>query len=151
MTKSENAALYFSDTFNCSQAVLTSFGQDYGLSEDQCLKIGCAFGGGMARQQMTCGAVTGALMALGLEYGRAADDPYSKTGEAYDKTKELFEEFKKRNGSINCKELLLGLDMNDPEDQKEIERLGLFRTDCMKYVKDAVEIVERISGLETTP
>ena len=144
MTKSENAALYFSDTFNCSQAVLTSFGQDYGLSEDQCLKIGCAFGGGMARQQMTCGAVTGALMALGLEYGRAADDPYSKTGEVYDKTKKLFEEFKKRNGSINCKELLLGLDMNDPEDQKKIQKQELFQKVCMKYVLDAVEITERI-------
>lgn len=144
MTKSENAALCFSDTFNCSQAVLTSFGQDYGLSKDLCLKIGCAFGGGMARQQMTCGAVTGALMALGLEFGRGADDPHSKTGEAYDKTKELFEEFKKRNGSINCKELLLGLDMNDPEDQKKIQKQKLFQTVCMKYVADAVEITEQI-------
>ena len=144
MTKSENAALYFSDTFNCSQAVLTSFGQDYGLSEDQCLKIGCAFGGGIARQQMTCGAVTGALMALGLEFGRAANDPYSKTSEAYDKSNQLFEEFKKRNGSVNCRELLQGLDMNDPEDQKKIQKQELFQTVCMKYVMDAVEITERI-------
>lgn len=148
MTKSENASLYFADTFNCSQAVLTSFGQDYGLSEDQCLKIGCAFGGGMARQQMTCGAVTGALMALRLEFGRTADDPYTKTGETYDKTKELFDEFKKRNGSINCKELLHGLNMNDPEDQKIIQKQELFQTVCMKYVLDAVEITERIIAEE---
>lgn len=144
MTKSENAAFWFSDTFNCSQAVLASFGQDYGLSDDQCLRMGCAFGGGMARRQMTCGAVTGALMALGLEFGRATDDPYSKTGETYDVTSELFEEFKKRNGSVNCRELLHGLDMNDPEDQKEIRKQELFQTVCMKYVLDAVEITEKI-------
>jgi C_GCAxxG_C_C family probable redox protein len=144
MTKSENASLYFSDTFNCSQAVLTTFGQDYGLSEDQCLKIGCAFGGGMARQQMTCGAVTGALMALGLEFGRSANDPYSTTRETYDKSNQLFAEFIKRNGSINCKELLHGLDMNDPEDQKKIQKQELFQTVCMKYVLDAVEITEQL-------
>jgi C_GCAxxG_C_C family probable redox protein len=98
----------------------------------------------MARQQMTCGAVTGALMALGLEFGRAADDPYPKTGETYDKSKQLIEEFKRRNGSVNCKELLQGLDMNDPEDQKKIRKQELFQTVCMKYVLDAVEITEEI-------
>ena len=144
MTKSENATLYFSNTFNCSQSVLASFGQDYGLTEDQCLKIGCAFGGGMARQQMTCGAVTGALIVLGLQYGRAANDPSSKTVMVYDKTKEFFNDFKKRHGSINCRELLQGLDMNDPDDRKMIEELELFRTTCVKYVQDAVKLTERL-------
>ena len=32
--------------------------------------------------------------------------------------------------------------MNDPQDKKKIEELGLFQTDCVKYVQDAVEIVE---------
>lgn len=144
MTKSENATLYFTDTFNCSQAVLAAFGQDYGLSEDQCLKLGCAFGGGMARQQMTCGAVTGALMALGLAFGRGANDPYSITGITYLKAAELFKEFKKRNGSLVCRELLHGLNMNDPQDQKKIQELELFQMVCVKYVLDAVEITEQL-------
>ncbi|MEI7662444.1 MAG: C-GCAxxG-C-C family protein [Bacteroidota bacterium] len=144
MTKSENAALWFDDTFNCSQSVLASFGPGYGLTEDQCLKIGCAFGGGMARRQMTCGALTGALMALGLHFGRAADDPYSISETTYDKSNQLFEEFKKLHGSINCKELLQGLDMNDPADREKIGRLDLFHTSCAQYVRDAVEITEAI-------
>ena len=144
MTRSENAEFYFTDTFNCSQAVLASFGQDYGLTEDQCLKISCAFGGGMGRRQMTCGAVTGALMVIGLHFGRGAEDPYSQSGIAYENTKVFFREFIKSNGSINCKELLQGLDMNDPEDQKKIEELELFRANCVKYVRDAVEITEKL-------
>ena len=68
MTRSENATLYFADTFNCSQSILASFGQEFGLTEEQCLKLGTAFGGGMARSQMTCGAVTGALMVLSLKF-----------------------------------------------------------------------------------
>jgi hypothetical protein len=50
MTRTENAQVYFSNTFNCSQTVLAPFGQNSGLTEAQCLKIGCAFGGGMARR-----------------------------------------------------------------------------------------------------
>jgi len=146
MTKSENATLWFADSFNCSQAVLASFGQDYGLTEDQCLKIGCAFGGGMARRQMTCGAVSGALMALGLHYGRAADDQYAKTARTYDKSNEFINEFKKLHGSITCRGLLQGLDMNDPTDMAMIRELNLYQTVCTKYVQDSVEITERVIG-----
>jgi len=144
MTKTENAVNYFKNGFNCSQAVFASTAQDLGISEDDCLRIGAAFGGGMARRQMTCGAVTGALMAIGLKYGRAFNDDPGKKAETYEKTLEFFSGFKKRNGSVNCRELLQGLDMNDPEDQKKIEELKLFQTSCSKYVKDAAEIVEAI-------
>ncbi|MCX6286744.1 MAG: C-GCAxxG-C-C family protein [Bacteroidetes bacterium] len=144
MTKSEEATQYFSETFNCSQSVFTPFGKEKGLSEDTCLRLATAFGGGMGRQQLTCGAVTGALMALGILDGRGKNDDASKKDETYGKTLEFFNEFKRKHGSVNCRELLQGLDMNNPEDQKEIERLKLFKTSCVEYVKDAVEIVERI-------
>jgi C_GCAxxG_C_C family probable redox protein len=148
MTRSENATFHFANAFNCSQAVLVACGQDYGLTEDQCLKIATAFGGGMARQQMTCGAVTGALMAIGLKYGRGSNDPESRKGVAYDKTLEFFGEFTKRNGSITCRDLLQGLDMNDPEDSKIIQERQLFKTACARYVQDAVQIIESITGLK---
>jgi len=144
MTKSEQAGQYFANTFNCSQSVLSAFGQDYGLTEDMCLKLGCAFGGGMARQQMTCGAVTGALMVLGLKFGRAAGDPQSQTRITYEKTMEFFDEFKNKHRSINCRELLQGLDMNDPEDAKKIQELDLFKNVCSGYIQDAAEIVEKL-------
>jgi len=146
ITKSENAIYYFSNGFNCSQAVLASFGKEYGVSEDECLKLACAFGGGMARRQMTCGAVTGALMVLGLKFGRGLNDDISKKTATYEKANEFIEEFKERNGSVNCRQLLCGLDMNNPEDQKVIEAQQLFKTVCVKYVRDAVEITQRVTG-----
>ncbi len=146
MTRQEDATLYFADTFNCSQAVFTVFGKEQGLTEDQCLKIGCAFGGGMGLQQYTCGAVTGALMSIGLHFGRGLNDNISKKEDTYKKTVEFFKEFKKRHGSIVCKELLQGLNMTDPQDRKKIEELGLFQTVCAKYVQDAVEIIEQLIG-----
>ncbi|MCK9421498.1 MAG: C-GCAxxG-C-C family protein [Bacteroidales bacterium] len=146
MTRQEDATLYFADAFTCSQSVFTVFGKDMGLTVDQCLKIGNAFGGGMARQQFTCGAVTGALMVIGLIFGRGLNDDLTKKEFTYDKVIEFFTEFRKRNGSVNCRELLRGFNMNDPEELKQIEELELFQTSCVKYVQDAVEIVEQLIG-----
>jgi C_GCAxxG_C_C family probable redox protein len=144
MTRTEDAVLYFADGFACTPAVFTVFGKEMGLSEDQCLKIGCAFGGGMARNQYTCGAVTGALMVLGLHFGRGSEDGIEKKDFTYEKTNEFFKEFINRHGAILCKDLLQGLNMNDPEDKKKIEDLKLFQTVCVNYVRDAVEIAERL-------
>ena len=144
MKRSENAVDYFRNRFNCSQAVFTVFGKDHGLSENDCLKVSCAFGGGMGRQQLTCGAVTGALMALGLKYGKALNDPEEKKQKTYAVTREFFQRFTELNGSINCKVLLDGLDMNDPDDHKKIMERKLFDIKCEKYVADAVEIVETL-------
>ncbi|MCJ7449280.1 MAG: C-GCAxxG-C-C family protein [Bacteroidales bacterium] len=144
MNKQEEAVRYFRNKFNCSQSVLAVFGSEYGIPEDDCLKIACAFGGGMGRQQHTCGAVTGALMVLGLKYGKAINDPEEKKILTYSKTKEFFSEFKKLNGSTDCKVLLDGLDLNDPVDHQKIVDLKLFDIKCEKYITDAVNIIERL-------
>ncbi len=144
MKKADKAIEYFRNKFNCSQSVFTVFGTDYGLPENECLKAACAFGGGMGRQQLTCGAVTGAMMALGLKYGKALDDSEQKKQLTYTKTRELFAEFNKLHGTTNCRELLNGLDLNNPEDHEKIIKQRLFDNNCERYVKDSVLIVEEI-------
>jgi len=144
MTKSDKALSLFAQGFSCSQSVLTSFSDEYGIPEDIGLKIACAFGGGMGRRQLTCGAVSGALMVLGLQFGMARGDDISRKLDTYNKTTEFIETFRKQNGSLNCRELLLGLDMNNPADLVKIEEQNLFQTICYKCVKDAVEITEKI-------
>ena len=144
MKKEEKAVEYFRNKFNCSQSVFTVFGSEYGIPGNDCLKISCAFGGGMGRQQYTCGAVTGALLAIGLKYGKGIDDPEEKKQLTYLKTREFFNEFKKIHGSTNCRDLLDGLDMTDPEDHKKIMYRKLFDIKCEKYVADAVSITEKL-------
>ena len=144
MNKQENAIKYHRSKFNCSQSVFTVLGTDFGLSEDDCLKVSCAFGGGMGRQQHTCGAVTGALMALGMKYGKALNDTEDKKLNTYTKTREFFMEFEKMHGSINCRRLLNGLDLNDPEDFNKITGQNLFENLCEKYISDAVTIAEKL-------
>jgi C_GCAxxG_C_C family probable redox protein len=145
MDKQQIAVKYFRDKFNCSQSVIATFGPEYGLSEDKCLKIGTAFGGGMGRQQHICGAITGALMVLGLKYGKGLNDNEEKKWNTYLKTKEFFDEFRKINGSVNCLDLLDGLDMNCQDDYKKIKDQNLFSVRCEKYVSDAISILIKIS------
>jgi len=144
MNRKERAKNYFANHYNCSQSVLAAFAPDLGLTVDQSLKVACAFGAGMGRQQLTCGAVTGALMVLGLKYGKGQNDPDEKKSETYIKTAAFCETFKKEHGSINCRELLDGLDMNNIKDKERILADDLFNTKCPVYVANAVQIAEQI-------
>jgi C_GCAxxG_C_C family probable redox protein len=144
MDNSESALQYFKTGFNCAQSVLTPFGDQFGLTEDHCLKMACAFGAGMGRQQHTCGAVTGALMVLGLHFGKGKMDDNSKKLLTYEKTVEFMNAFKEKHGSVNCLDLLDGLHMALPEESKEIEARELYRVRCTRYVSDAVHITEKL-------
>ena len=79
--------------FNCCQSVLVSFAADLGLTEEQAFALGSNFGAGM-RMGSACGALTGALMALGL------------AGVPQPTASALMAEFVKKHGSMECAQLL---------------------------------------------
>ena len=70
MKKSEAALASFVEGFSCSQSVLSAFAAEMGLEKEIALKVAGSFGGGMGRMGGTCGAVTGAFMAIGLRYAK---------------------------------------------------------------------------------
>jgi C_GCAxxG_C_C family probable redox protein len=142
VTKADLAETCFADGFMCSQAVLSAFADDLGLPRPTALKIAEAFGGGMGLGE-TCGAVTGALMVIGLKHGRTeADD-----GHAKERTKELtrqfIEQFRARHDTIVCK-ALLNTDVSTPQGLQHARDTGLFDTLCPLFVRDAAEIVESL-------
>ena len=66
MSRGDIAKSYFLQGYNCAQAVLLAFEDAIGLDRDALLKLTLPFGGGMGRLRLTCGAVSGMVMALGL-------------------------------------------------------------------------------------
>ena len=82
MNKVEKSLDYFKNGFNCSQALLATFAADFGLSEEVALKVATQFGGGARKGEM-CGAVSGALMVLGLKYGHYHYDAPEEKANAY--------------------------------------------------------------------
>jgi C_GCAxxG_C_C family probable redox protein len=67
--RAQLAVSRFKDGFSCSQAVLSAFSDTYGLDLPLYLKISQPFGGGIAHLGDICGAVSEALMVIGLKYG----------------------------------------------------------------------------------
>jgi C_GCAxxG_C_C family probable redox protein len=128
---------------NCSQSVLAEYAEELGLDTETALKIACGFGGGMGRLGYACGAVTGAVMVIGLKAcGSDPTDPIAKA-RVYGLVKTFFEEFEARHETTVCRELL-GCDISTPAGHDEAEALGLFKTECPIFVRDAVEILEEM-------
>ena len=67
MSKVTEASQLFRDGCACSQAILAVYGQPLGLPRKTAMQVAAGFAGGM-RLGDTCGAVTGALMVLGLRH-----------------------------------------------------------------------------------
>jgi C_GCAxxG_C_C family probable redox protein len=137
-TPPEAAVNRFRQNFNCAQSVLVAFAPQLGIHESQALKLASPFGGGVARRGQTCGAVTGALMAIGLAQG--ADTPAGKE-DAYRLGQEFLQRFESRHGSILCRELI-DCDISTPEGRQQAREKGAFTTRCPLFVRDAAEIVQ---------
>jgi C_GCAxxG_C_C family probable redox protein len=143
MSRAEEAVSCFNKGFSCSQAVLSTYSEQYGMDKADAFKVACAFGGGMSRMAGPCGAVTGALMVIGLKYGKYQEGDEKAKEKTYALTNEFSRRFIARNGSINCKELL-GCDIGTPEGMKYGKEHNLTATLCPKFVRDAAEIVEEM-------
>ena len=71
MDKKELAVTLKHNGYNCAQAVLCSFVNETGLSEELLKQIGAGFGVGMGCMEATCGALIGAQIIMGLKKYKA--------------------------------------------------------------------------------
>jgi len=139
MTKrqtAEKAASRFLGGFHCAESVLLTLAEHYGVSSALIPRIATPFGGGIARSASICGCVTGALMGIGMKYGRT--QPADDRRRAYHLATDFMIAFEKRFGSLICYDLI-GCDFRTPEGHKRFEELKESR--CANFVKAAVEIV----------
>ena len=144
MNKADLAASRFAQGHNCAQAVLSVFAEESGIEETTALKLATGFGGGMGRQAETCGAVTGAMMALGLLHGPEQPDRETRE-EVYAMVRDFTARFKERNGTLICRELMT-CDISTPDGLQQAVKENMHSTVCPKFVRDAVEILEEMAA-----
>jgi C_GCAxxG_C_C family probable redox protein len=133
----------FLDGLNCAQAVLTTFCEPLGLDRATAIRLAESLGGGIGGMGLTCGALSGGSLVLGLKLGRTQPvDPQAKDA-TRQAVRELFADFARRQGSCVCSEIL-GIDMTDPEQVARARENGLFRRRCPDAVADAAEIVQQM-------
>ncbi|RLD53569.1 MAG: hypothetical protein DRI97_13205, partial [Bacteroidetes bacterium] len=83
MNRSEEAKELFLSGYNCAQSILLSFADDLKFSKELAQKMAAGFGGGMGKRQETCGAVTGAIMVLGMMKGEEVNNNDELKAAAY--------------------------------------------------------------------
>lgn len=107
------------------------------------MKIACPFGGGIARRGHVCGAVSGALMVIGLCHGKGVDDDEDCKQHSYDLVIKYIDEFNQQHGSIMCR-TLIGRDLSNPVVYERAKLDNLFALICENYIVHAVEILEKM-------
>ena len=139
---------YFRQGLNCSECVLRTFMDIYetGLPEEIiCMATG--FGGGMGHTKNTCGAITGAVQALGLVKGRR--DPFGPKEEMAQRIKQLqgeiypvfgamVQEIEAKFGTLICKEMASQFDDFDSKPRKKncMETIAYCAQLAVKYAEE---------------
>ena len=133
----------YKSRFTCSSAVFSAFSDELGLDPDTAKKIACGFGAGISKSGNICGAVSGAIMVIGLKYGKTVLGDDAATEKTRALVQKFLQEFTKRHGSVNCTELL-GYNLGKPEEFAQARDNKYFVTKCPELVGDAAAILERI-------
>ena len=126
----------FASGLYCAESVLLALAKGQGVEQESLTKMASGFCGGMARTCGTCGAVTGAIMGLGLALGRS--QPGESVQPAYVAPQRLIGEFEREFGSRDC-HTLLGCDLGTPEGQATFREKKLGER-CANYTGRAAEI-----------
>lgn len=145
MNPNEKANQLFAAGYSCSQAVLAAHAERYNLPDAVAFKLSAAFGGGMGRQGEVCGAVSGALMVIGLENGHTLPDDKTAKEHTYELTRQFCAEFSRRTGGLHCNELL-GCQIDTPEGLRQAQEKNMFKTVCPGLVAEASKILDEMLG-----
>lgn len=128
----EKALNYYKQGYSCSESVIHA-AMDEGLCDKSLLAVATSFSGGMSSGCL-CGAVAGAQMVIGYNYGKTNSKENEELARA--KAKEFIEEFKKNRKATCCKVLTAGMEFGSPERKQN----------CMSIVSDCAEILENLIG-----
>jgi C_GCAxxG_C_C family probable redox protein len=136
--------------YSCSQSVFSVFADDLGIDLETSLKVSSAFGGGIAGMGKTCGAVTGALMALGIKYGSAVASKNHEENEIIKYAEVFLDRIRSETGTVACRDIL-GVDLGIPEALKTAQEKNLFETNCPPYIVRVIRLADDILSGAVSP
>jgi len=140
LIKNNALDFFLNQRYNCAQSVILSFSEYAGISKELALKVSAPFGGGIARSGKVCGAVSGALIVIGLLFTPVEEEPKKQKLKVYQISKEFLCGFKNIHRALSCRDLL-GVDISTVEGLKLAEEKELFKKLCANYVETACELL----------
>lgn len=140
MSTLDEALALFNQGYNCAQAVLMAYGPSLGMDRASCARVAASYGAGVARTAGMCGAVTGALMVLGLRHWDAADVSAEAKTAIYRCGQAFLARFAEEHHTVLCRELL-ACDLSTPEGMALARERDTHHTLCPRFVQTAVELL----------
>ncbi len=133
---SEINKYFYNGGLNCAETVLKCLIEDGVIdAPPETIRMMTGFGGGMQRGT-TCGAVVGAVAAIGWAMGRTEpDEPRGRSAEA---VRKFLGRFEAEFGTINCREL-----QRTYVKEHALKSEGMYRT-CTVFVERAIELAAYI-------
>jgi C_GCAxxG_C_C family probable redox protein len=148
VAKKDEALALFNSGFNCSQSVAAAYAEDLGMSRSDVLRLSAAFGGGIGRTGQTCGAVSGALMVLGMKHGMTEANAQAK-----DRMYVIAQDFLKRvqahQSSLLCNDIL-GEDITTAEGRASMRQRNTHASVCSPLIADITVMLDEMLGMERT-
>ncbi len=141
MNRCEKANEYHKQGYNCCQSVLAAFSDLTGLEEQACMNLGAGFGAGAGTGEL-CGAVSGAVMVLGLLTPVDPADPAGGKKRTIGLSKTLQANFRETFGALRCQELLKRQFV--PDDTTPAAKAMGVTNHCTIMIVTAVEMVEQM-------
>jgi C_GCAxxG_C_C family probable redox protein len=144
-TAGDEALGLFKNGLYCAESVLTALAHRQGLDTPEVTAMATGFCSGLSQTAGPCGAVTGAVMGLGLALGRS--QPGQPVNRAYEAVQSLMARFQDEFGSTACSELL-GCHLGTPEGRQTFTDNKLIKR-CADYTKRATELAAEL--IDETP
>jgi C_GCAxxG_C_C family probable redox protein len=145
--EADKAVMLFSSGFNCAEAVLTVLCQRMEKLGRSCRRsvpsVATGFGGGIGRSGGTCGALSGAVMAVGLMVGHRRADDLGRKYMVYDLVSGMIGEFEREFGSSSCRDLT-GAALRIEEERLRFRSQKVLDKVCSKFVKWCVNYGVRL-------
>lgn len=133
---------FYKGGLNCAETTLRCLIEEQVIdAPPETVRMMTGFGGGMQRG-MTCGAVVGAVAALGWAAGRT--EPEQDRGPSAKMVRAFLQEFESSFGTLNCRELQTAY-----VKEHAIKSEGMYRC-CTVFVERAIELVQEILAQNNT-
>ena len=130
---------------SCCSGVLAAYASEVGMDQDLAGAVGRGMAGGVGGLGNVCGAVSGAVMAIGLKMTNAGNINDVDTGfKTMEVAREFVARFEEQHSSIQCRELI-GHDISSREKSALAMKENAFAK-CPGYVESAVKILDELLG-----
>lgn len=117
--------------------------QEYlGCEDELAFKAATGLGGGVGRMGDICGALSGGVMAIGLQHGRAVEKDKESGPKSYALAEKLYGVFEKEFGSPTCYDIIK-INLRDEEERTRWANSGGPES-CKELVKKTARLTKQV-------